>query len=49
MSAYNLINGVHADSNEHTLKDILRKEWQYDGLGTPVIYFVFANGGILEW
>jgi len=31
MSSYNLINGVHADMNEHTLKEILRKEWQYDG------------------
>lgn len=31
MSSYNLINGVHADMNEHTLKQILRKEWQYDG------------------
>ncbi|CZR55218.1 probable periplasmic beta-glucosidase precursor [Phialocephala subalpina] len=32
MSSYNLINGVHADMNEHTLKDILRGEWAYDGL-----------------
>jgi beta-glucosidase len=31
MSSYNLINGVHADSNEHTLKDILRGEWGFDG------------------
>lgn len=31
MSSYNLVNGVHADMNEHTLKDILRNEWQYDG------------------
>ncbi|KAI1431674.1 glycoside hydrolase family 3 protein [Xylaria sp. CBS 124048] len=31
MSSYNLINGVHADSNIHTLKDILRGEWGYDG------------------
>jgi beta-glucosidase len=31
MSAYNLINGVHADMNRHTLKDILRKEWGFDG------------------
>ena len=31
MSSYNLINGVHADMNEHTLKDILRGEWNYDG------------------
>jgi beta-glucosidase len=31
MSSYNLINGTHADSNEHNLKDILRGEWGYDG------------------
>ncbi|RKU48390.1 hypothetical protein DL546_009302 [Coniochaeta pulveracea] len=31
MSAYNLVNGVHADRNTHTLKDILRGEWGYDG------------------
>lgn len=31
MSSYNQINGVHADMNNHTLKDILRGEWGYDG------------------
>lgn len=31
MSSYNLINGVHADMNTHTLKDILRGQWKYDG------------------
>ncbi|CAN8101478.1 unnamed protein product [Discula destructiva] len=31
MSSYNLVNGVHADMNTHTLKDILRDEWEYDG------------------
>ncbi|KAI0107859.1 glycosyl hydrolase family 3 N terminal domain-containing protein [Nemania sp. FL0031] len=31
MSSYNLINGVHADMNNHTLKTILRGEWGYDG------------------
>lgn len=31
MSSYNLINGVHADMNHYTLKDILRGEWNYDG------------------
>ncbi|KAI1821813.1 glycoside hydrolase family 3 protein [Xylaria intraflava] len=31
MSSYNLINGVHADSNIHTLRDILRGDWGYDG------------------
>lgn len=32
MSSYNLINGTHADMNNHTLKDILRGEWNYDGM-----------------
>lgn len=31
MSSYNLVNGVHADMNDHTLKKILRGEWKYDG------------------
>ncbi|KAI1090339.1 glycoside hydrolase family 3 protein [Rostrohypoxylon terebratum] len=31
MSSYNLVNGIHADMNIHTLKDILRGEWGYDG------------------
>ncbi|KAK0618070.1 glycoside hydrolase family 3 protein [Bombardia bombarda] len=31
MSSYNLVNGVHADMNMHTLKDVLREEWEYDG------------------
>lgn len=31
MSSYNLVNGLHADMNTLTLKDILRGEWGYDG------------------
>ena len=31
MSSYNLVNGVHADEYEHTLKNILRGEWGWDG------------------
>lgn len=31
MTSYNLINGTHADMHHHTLKDILRGEWGYDG------------------
>ena len=31
MTAYNLVHGVHADMYDHTLKDILRGEWNYDG------------------
>jgi beta-glucosidase len=45
MSSYNLINGVHADMNEHTLKRILRGEWKYDGyfpLRYAVLLFAYA-------
>lgn len=41
MSSYNLINGVHADMNEHTLKDILRGEWAYDGYETCLLPTLF--------
>lgn len=31
MSSYNLINGVYANENYHTLVEILRNEWGFDG------------------
>lgn len=31
MSAYNMVNGIHADEYEHTLKEILRGEWGWEG------------------
>ncbi len=31
MSAFNDINGVPASGNEFTLRQVLRKEWQFDG------------------
>ncbi|KAI0084918.1 hypothetical protein BDY19DRAFT_1050972 [Irpex rosettiformis] len=32
MTSYNLINGVHASENKWLLDDILRKEWNWNGL-----------------
>lgn len=31
MTSYNEINGVYANENEYLLKEILRKEWGFDG------------------
>lgn len=32
MTAYNKVNGIHADSNTFLLKQVLRGEWGWDGL-----------------
>jgi beta-glucosidase len=32
MTAYNKVNGTHADSNKFLLKQVLRGEWGWDGL-----------------
>ncbi len=32
MTSYNEVNGVYANENEHLLKDILRGEWDFDGI-----------------
>lgn len=32
MSAYNRVNGTYACENDHTLKDILKDEWGFDGI-----------------
>jgi beta-glucosidase len=32
MSAYNRVNGVYACENNHTLLEILKGEWQYEGI-----------------
>lgn len=32
MSAYNRVNGVYACENDHTLLDILKGEWGYEGI-----------------
>jgi beta-glucosidase len=31
MTAYNVVNGAHADSNKFLLNDVLRNQWGYDG------------------
>jgi beta-glucosidase len=32
MTSYNLVNGIHADSNEFLLRRVLRQEWGWEGL-----------------
>ncbi|HZM25304.1 MAG TPA: glycoside hydrolase family 3 N-terminal domain-containing protein, partial [Anaerolineales bacterium] len=32
MSAYNRVNGVYACQNDHTLLEVLKGEWNYDGI-----------------
>ncbi len=32
MSSYNRVNGVYACENDHTLKDVLKGEWGFDGI-----------------
>ena len=32
LSAYNLLNGVHTSESYELVNDILRCEWEYDGL-----------------
>ncbi|GAA5416945.1 thermostable beta-glucosidase B [Paraliobacillus ryukyuensis] len=32
MSSYNMLNGAYTNENLHLMRDILRKEWNYDGV-----------------
>lgn len=32
MTSYNEVNGIYANENKHLLVDILRNEWQFDGI-----------------
>ena len=33
MTAYNLVNGRYASDSTYLLRDVLRGEWGFDGLG----------------
>jgi beta-glucosidase len=30
--SYNRVDGLHVSENAHLLRDILRREWEFDGL-----------------
>jgi len=32
MTAYNKVNGIHASENRKLITDILRNEWEFDGV-----------------
>lgn len=32
MTSYNRVNGQYAHENQHLISDVLRKDWQYDGV-----------------
>jgi beta-glucosidase len=50
MSAYNRINGQWANSNDYTLREILKKEWGFDGMVISDWYGTYdstaASGGL---
>ena len=54
MTSYNMVNGTYANENPHLLKDILRKEWGFDGMvvsdwgGSNSAVAAAANGSSLE-
>ncbi|HVF44627.1 MAG TPA: glycoside hydrolase family 3 C-terminal domain-containing protein [Pyrinomonadaceae bacterium] len=50
MSSYNLVNGEHASQNRHTLTEVARGEWGFDGLMMSDWFATYdgvaaANGG----
>jgi len=32
MTAYNLINGIHCSQHNHLIKDILKRDWRFEGM-----------------
>jgi beta-glucosidase len=50
MSAYNKINGIYASENSYTLLDILKGEWEFDGIVISDWFGTYsenaANGGL---
>ncbi len=50
MDSYNLVNGEHASQNHHTLTDVAKGEWDFDGLIMSDWFATYdgvaaANGG----
>jgi len=44
MSAYNKVNGHYCGHNSHLLRDILKKEWGFDGLAMSDFVLGIRNG-----
>ncbi|MGB8646917.1 MAG: glycoside hydrolase family 3 C-terminal domain-containing protein [Anaerolineae bacterium] len=51
MSSYNRVNGVYSSENDYLLKDILKGEWNYDGIVISDWYGTYSDhvpGGGLD-
>ena len=44
MSAYNMVNGYHCGHNTHLLRDILKKDWAFEGFVISDFVFGIRNG-----
>jgi beta-glucosidase len=44
MSAYNMVNGYHCGHNTHLLRDILKKDWGFEGFVISDFVFGIRNG-----
>jgi beta-glucosidase len=44
MTAYNMVNGYHCGHNTHLLRDILKKDWGFEGFVISDFVFGIRNG-----